>query len=161
MKKIVLFAFLTLALAFVLTSCSYGGENGKKTDKTASELLDTVLGSVKFPKMVEITDESKLSEMGIDLSLTEDYAAAQQMLSVDVVEVIILKAKDGEKERLAEQLDARKTSLINSFACYPEQVESTSATKTGSERDVVYLICHAEAAEAEAKLIEEIDDDKE
>lgn len=156
MKKIVFFAALTVVLAFILTSCSTSGGSENKSDKTASELLDTVLNSIDFPQTVEVTDEGRISEMGIDLSLTEDYAVVQQMLSVDVVEVIILKAKDGETGSLTDQLEARKESLINDFAFYPEQVESANATKVGSRRDVVYLICHADAATAEEKLVDEI-----
>lgn len=156
MRRIGFFAALTFVFAFILTSCSSDGESENKTDKTAAELLNTVLNSIEFPQTIEVTDESRIAEMGIDLSLTEDYAVVQQMLSVDVVEVIILKAKDGETGRLEEQLEARKESLINDFAFYPEQVESANATKVGSEGNAVYLICHAEAATAEQKLIEEI-----
>lgn len=78
------------------------------------------------------------------------------MLSVDVVEVIILKVKDGETEKALEQLNARKDSLINDFAFYPEQVESANATIVGSEGNVAYLICHVDSEKAEKKLIEEI-----
>ena len=124
--------------------------------RRCEELVDTVLNSVDFPQTVEINDESRFEEMGLDLSLTEDYAAVQQMLSVDVVEVIILKAKDGETEKLVEQLRARKDSLINDFAFYPEQVESANATEVGSEGNIAYLICHADAQTAAEKLIEEI-----
>lgn len=156
MRRIGFFAALTFVFAFILTSCSSDGESENKTDKTAAELLNTVLNSIEFPQTIEVTDESRIAEMGIDLSLAEDYAVVQQMLSVDVVEVIILKAKDGETGKLEEQLEARKESLINDFAFYPEQVESANATKVGSEGNAVYLICHAEAATAEQKLIEEI-----
>lgn len=157
MKKIRgLFFVLALALALTFTSCSSAGEGVKKTDKTAAELVDTVLNSVDFPQTVEINDEGRFEEMGLDLSLMEDYAAVQQMLSVDVVEVIILKAKDGETEKLVEQLRARKDSLINDFAFYPEQVESANATEVGSEGNIAYLICHADAQTAAEKLIEEI-----
>ncbi len=73
-----------------------------------------------------------------------------------MVEVIILKVKDGETEKTLEQLNARKDSLINDFAYYPEQVESANATIVGSEGNVAYLICHVDSEKAEKKLIEKI-----
>ena len=156
MRKAGLFTFFilgTLALAVCLTSCASGGGSGGKTDKTAAELLDIVLDSVDFPQTVEVTEEERLTDMGIDLTLTEEYAVVQQMLSVDVVEVIILKAKDGETDKLVERLEDRKDALINEFAFYPEQVASANATVVSSEKDVVYLICHVDAQTAEQQLI--------
>lgn len=148
--------FMSIVLAFTITACSSGSGNVNKTDKTASELLDTVINSIEFPPTIEVTDESAFEEMGIDLSFTEDHAAVKQMLSVDVVEVIILKVKDGEAETVLEQLKKRKDSLINDFAFYPEQVESANATVVGTEGNVAYLICHVDAEKAEEKLIEKI-----
>lgn len=156
MRKIGLFTALAVALAFVFAACSSDGGSDGKTDKTAAALLDTVLNSIEFPQTVEVTDENRLTEMGLDMSLIEEYAVVQQMLSVDVVEVIILKPKDGDADKLTEQLEARKESLINDFAFYPEQVASANATVVGSEKNVAYLICHVDAAEAEKALVDEI-----
>ncbi len=148
--------FMSIVLAFTITACFSESGSVNKTDKTASELLDTVINSIEFPPTIEVTDESAFEEMGIDLSFTEDHAAVKQMLSVDVVEVIILKVKDGEAETVLEQLKKRKDSLINDFAFYPEQVESANATVVGTEGNVAYLICHVDAEKAEEKLIEKI-----
>ena len=148
--------FISIVFTFTAAACSSGDKNMNKTDKTASELLNTVLDSIDFPPTVEITEKSAFEEMGIDLSVTEDHAAVKQMLSVDVVEVIILMVKDGETEITLEQLNARKDSLINDFAYYPEQVESANATIVGSEGNVAYLICHVDSEKAEKKLIEKI-----
>lgn len=155
MKKIAVI-FVSIVLAFVVSSCSSDGKNMNNTDETASELLNTVLNSIEFPPTVEVTEESAFEEMGIDLSVAEDYAAVKQMLSVDVVEVIILKVKEGETESALEKLESRKESLINDFAFYPEQVESANATKVGSEGNVVYLICHVDAEKGEESLLKKI-----
>ena len=129
-----------------------------KTDRTADELMETVLNSVQFPQLLELTDEERITdELGIDLSLVEEYAIVQQMLSVDVCEVIILIAKDeGAVRELEAVLEARKESLINDFAFYPNQVAAAEATEVGSVMNVVYLICHEEAAEAELALIDRV-----
>ncbi|MCM1055977.1 MAG: DUF4358 domain-containing protein [Bacteroides sp.] len=158
MKKLTAFLIVLSAALLMLAACSSNesGANTDKTEKTARELLETVLNSIEFPQTVDVTDESRIADMGIDLSVAEDYAVVQQMLSVDVVEVVVLKVRDGEMDAALEMLKARKESLINDFAFYPEQVESANATVVGSERDVAYLICHADAATAEEKLIDEI-----
>lgn len=128
-----------------------------KTDKTAGELLSVVLDSVQFPQTVDLTDEDRITdELGIDLSLVEEYAIVQQMLSVDVAEVIILIAKDGAVDELEDVLEERKESLINDFAFYPNQVASAEGTEVGSVMNVVYLICHEEAYTAELELIDEV-----
>lgn len=151
MKKLLI--FLAFALLIFTAGCT-GETASDTTDKTAGELLSTVLNSVQFPQTVELTDEDRITdELGIDLSIVEDYAIVQQMLSVDVSEVIILIAKDGAENQLLSVLESRKESLINDFAFYPNQVASAEATEVGSEKNVVYLICHEEAAAAEQNLI--------
>ena len=129
-----------------------------KTDKTAEELLEVVLNSIQFPQLVRLEDDERITdELGIDLTLVEEYVIMQQMLSVDVCEVIILIAKDDDAaDKLEDVLEARTESLINDFAFYPNQVASAEATEVGSVMNVVYLICHEEAADAEMALIDEI-----
>lgn len=153
MKKIA--ALLTVIFILTLTAgCS--GDRAEKTEKTAAELMETVVSSIEFPPMVDLTDEQRIADMGIDISAAEEYAIKQQMLSVDVVEVIIIIAKEGEVSNIEAVLEKRRESLINDFACYPEQVESTQATVVGSRKNVCYLICHAEAGTAEKALIDAI-----
>ena len=148
-----------ILLMAVLTAAAAAGCSGNadKTDKTAGELMEVVLNSIQFPQTVELDNEDRITdELGIDLSMVEEYAIVQQMLSVDVSEVIVLIAKDGAVSELESVLEDRKESLINDFAYYPNQVASAEATEVGSMKNVVYLICHEEAAEAEDKLIEEV-----
>lgn len=152
MKKIL--PIFAAALIFLFSGCN--NTESQVTDKTAAQLAEIVVNSVQFPQIIDLSDEERIEEMGIDLSLAEDYAINQQMLSVDVCEIIIIKAKDGENEKILESLNRRRESLINDFAVYPEQVQSTAATVTGSKKNVVYLICHTDAAIAEEKLLEEI-----
>ena len=149
-------ALMAAALLVFVSGCS-GEAASDRTDKEAGELLLTVLNSVQFPQTVEVTDEDRISsEIGIDLSLVEDYAIVQQMLSVDVSEVIILIARDGAAEELEGVLEKRKESLINDFAFYPNQVAAAEATEVGKVKNVVFLICHEEAAVARQRLREEV-----
>lgn len=148
MKKIA--AVLTVIFILAITGCS--ADTSEKTEKTAAELMETVMDSIEFPPMIDLTDEERIADMGIDLSAAEDYAIKQQMLSVDVVEVIIITVKDGKRADTEAALKKRRESLINDFAFYPEQVESAEATIVGSFKNVCYLICHTEADAAESAL---------
>ena len=148
---------IILAAALLIFASACNAAPSDRTDKSAGDMLSTVLNSVQFPQTVDLDDESRITEeLGIDLSLVDDYAIVQQMLSVDVSEVIILVAKDGAGSQLQAALEARKDSLINDFAFYPNQVASAEATEVGTVKNVVYLICHEEAAIAEQALIEEV-----
>lgn len=166
MKRFIsLLTVLTLLLA--ISGCESNKQNGdfsstssaeeeQKPQKKASELADVVLNSVDFPQTVKVTDTEQIEAKGIDLSLTEDYAVIHQMLSVDVVEIIILKVKDGSLNTVVDSLKKRKEALIHDFAFYPGQVESAEATVVGSKGDIAYLICHKNADTAESRLLEEI-----
>lgn len=157
MLKKILSVLLSAAMLLSVSGCSSDKANAnEKTQRTAAELADTALKAVEFPQTVEVTDTEMIGIMGIDLSLAEDYSVYQQMLSVDVVEVVILKVKDGSMDTVVSSLQHRKESLINDFAVYPGQVESAEATVVGSKKDIAYLICHKDAADAEKKLLEAI-----
>lgn len=147
MKKAAVF----LLLLFIAAMSACSGSVSEKTEKTAEELLDVVASSVEFPPTTRLTDEERIAEMNIDFSNAEEYVIVQQLVSVDVVEVIIIKAEEGQ-DKILSDLEKRKESLINDFAYYPEQVESAEATVVGRVKDVCYLICHAEASEAEKAL---------
>lgn len=150
MKKLA--ALLTVFFILAMTGCASG--ETEKTEKTATELMDTVINSIEFPPLIDMEDEERIADMGIDLSAAEDYAIKQQMLSVDVVEVIIIIAKDGQASSVEAALEKRRESLINDFAFYPEQVESTEATVVGTVKNVCYLICHKDADTAEKAIKE-------
>ena len=171
MKKIV--SFLTVLTLFItLSGCSSindSKENNNGTasasasdpendvpQKTAAELADIVLNSVEFPQTVKVTDTEQIEAIGVDLSLIEEITVIQQMLSVDVVEIVIARVKDEKVGDVVASLQKRKESLIHDFAFYPGQVESTEATVVGSKGDIAYLICHKDADTAEKKLLEKL-----
>lgn len=171
MKKVVSF-LAALTLFITLSGCSSNNDSNENNNGTASasvsesennvpqktvaELADIVLNSVEFPQTVKVTDTEQIEAIGVDLSLTEEIAVIQQMLSVDVVEIVIARVKDGTVGDVVASLQKRKESLIHDFAFYPGQVESTEATVVGSKGDIAYLICHKDADTAEKKLLEKL-----
>lgn len=155
MKKLLLI-FMTFAVLLLSGCANTKNPENSTADKTPAQLTETVMNSVQFPQMIELNDEKRIEEMGIDLSLAQDCSIWQQMLSVDVCEVIIIKASPENMEKVLESLNGRKEALKNYFANYPEQVESAGSTVVGSKKDIAYLICHTEADTAEEKLLAEI-----
>lgn len=163
--KIMKTTALLIAAAMLFSACnSSGGKEDITTaatesasEQTTKELSDVVLNSVEFPATISLEDVSVLTDtIGLNLDDIEEYTVTQQMLSVDVVEIIIAKVKDGKMNAVLETLEDRKEALKTTYAFYPQQVESAEATVVGNKGQFAYLICHKDAATAEKALTEAI-----
>lgn len=132
--------------------------NNDNTQGGKAKVLGTVvLNSVQFPATVEITDSKIASDViGINLDDCENYYIAQQMMSVHLVEVIIVEAKDGKSGDILNNLNDRKKALIEKLAFYPDQVESVENTVVGETNGIVYLIAHKDAEKAKEELLKNI-----
>lgn len=157
MKRFISTIAAVLYLIF-LTGCS-SAESSPIQESTAQysckELADTVLNSVEFPGMMEVTESAMLDSI-IDFSdygIT-DYCVYQQMMSVHLCEIIIVRSND--TEAVLKALNDRKDKLINQLAFYPEQQDSANATVVGKKGSVCYLIAHTDAAEAEKALLRQL-----
>ena len=147
-------AIALVAFALFLAACTV--KNEKTADVPCDELMEVVLKSVDFPATVAADEQYLAVDFGFDKSDFSDYAIVQQAVSVDLSEVIILKAADGKAGKLIEQLESRKQQLIDSLAFYPNQTESASATVVGEKSGYVYLICHKDAPQAEQALLDRL-----
>lgn len=157
--------FLVLLIAFsVLTTvgCSLNNSlvneeqsNSENLSLNCKELAEIVLNSVDFPDMLEVTNEQILDEI-IDFSQSgiTDYYVYQQMMSVDLGEIIVLKSEKPDETLSA--LEQRKETIINQLAFYPEQQESANGTVVGQKNGVCYLIAHKDGSIAEKALLEAI-----
>ena len=158
-----------LLSSFLLCSCSQGSQlqssvspagstsvsqadNSSESEFSCKELAELVLNSIEFPDMQEVTDSAMLENI-MDFSAygITDYYVYQQMMSVHLNEIIILKSSDPESALIA--LEERRDMLINQLSFYPEQQESAKATVTGRKDNICYLIAHKEADEAEKSLL--------
>lgn len=133
--------------------CAACGSGGA-TDKTTDQAAEIVLDSAEFPLTIQIDDEKMLEEtIGLNTDDIEEYTVYQQMMSVDLAEVIIIKPKSGKSEAVKSTLYARKQALIDTFSFYPNQKEAAEATVVGENKGLCYLICCADAAKAEKELL--------
>lgn len=148
--------FLTILCAGIMLVCAACG-SGKTTDKTTEQAAEIVLNSGDFPLTIQIDDENMLSDtIGLNLNDIAEYTVYQQMLSVDLAELIIIKPKDGKIDAVKDSLYARKQNLIDTFAFYPNQKEPAEATVVGEKDGLCYLICCNDSAKAEEALLKEI-----
>lgn len=170
MKKIIYLA-TAFSLMLTLTACNEKSSVSLNSDSgvivensdlnssptvTCRDAASKVLSSVEFPDMVEVTQAEMLE--GImdftDFGITE-YSVYQQMMSVHLCEVIIVKTDD--TAATLEALNRRQSFLIEKLAFYPEQQESANASVTGSKNGYCYLIAHTEAKTAEKELLSFLD----
>lgn len=115
----------------------------------------TALNNGSFPEMVKVTDSTLLS-MIMDFSEygITDYSVYQQAISVELSEVIVVRADDADG--VYDALMARKTSLIKQFGTYPEQEKVVSQTVVFKKGDLCVLIAADEPMTAERAILDKI-----
>lgn len=96
-------------------------------DISCEGLVLTALNSGDFPEMVKATDSTLLDTI-MDFSKygITDYCVYQQAISVELSEIIAVRADDTDGVKAA--LQSRKDSLIKQFGTYPEQEKIVSRT---------------------------------
>lgn len=131
-------------------------ENADETE--TQRLANVVLNSgVEFPATMFVDDPDMVKDMlGYDMADAEEYSIVTHLMSAHLVEITIIKVKDGKMDAVMEMLNKRKDDLLNNVAFYPAQVEAAEATVVGNKNGYAYLICDKGAAQAETALLEAI-----
>ena len=124
-------------------------------DISCEGLVLTALNSGDFPEMVKATDSTLLytimdfSQYGIT-----DYSVYQQAISVELSEVIAVRADD--VDGVYDALMARKSSLIKQFGTYPEQEKVVSQTVVFKKGNLCVLIASDEPMTAERAILDKL-----
>ena len=118
-------------------------------------LVLTALNAGSFPEMVKATDSAILDTI-MDFSKygITDYCVYQQAISVELSEVIAVRADDADG--VYDALMARKTSLIKQFATYPEQAENANQTVVFKKGDLCILIASSNSTAAQKAVINKL-----
>jgi len=157
MKRIAAMTVLAAAFVFMflIMMCACSSKNGGKTvSLTTDEIAGEVLTSVKFPAMMDYTNQSEIEMyFGADFNNIKDITCKQQAISVNLAEIIIIKPKDGAMDAVMAFLRGRQDKFKNQSSYYPSQQLAAEATVVGSKYNVAYLICHDDAAAAEKALL--------
>ena len=136
------------------TTPDAGASDAETTALDAYQMAANVYTAFEWPAMMEIPDaETTINLFSIDLGLCEDYYIAQQLMSAHLNQVIICKPAAGKEAELQAQFDAHFAYIKDGAAFYPEQEASAAGAVQGKTDDgYLYIIVHANAADAEAAL---------
>lgn len=124
-------------------------------DISCEGLVLTALNSGDFPEMVKATDSTLLDTI-MDFSQygITDYSVYQQAISVELSEVIAVRADD--VDGVYDALMARKSSLIKQFGTYPEQEMVVSQTVVFKKGDLCVLIASDDPMKAERAILDKL-----
>ncbi len=124
-------------------------------DISCEGLVLTALNSGDFPEMAKATDSTLLDTI-MDFSQygITDYSVYQQAISVELSEVIAVRADD--VDGVYDALMARKSSLIKQFGTYPEQEKVVSQTVVFKKGDLCVLIASDEPMTAERAILDKL-----
>lgn len=124
-------------------------------DISCEGLVLTALNAGNFPEMVKATDSTLLNTI-MDFSKygITDYCVYQQAISVELSEVIAVRASDADG--VYDALQSRKESLIKQFGTYPEQAKNAEQTVVFKKGDLCVLIAADEPEKAEKAISDKI-----
>ena len=107
-------------------------------------MADAAYEAVEWPSMMPVDDaEMVLNFFGIDLGLCEDYYIANQLISAQLNEIIIVKPMAGFEEDIQTQLDAHFDYIKTDAAFYPEQEPSAEGAVMGEfDNGYKYIFVH-------------------
>lgn len=86
------------------------------------EMADIAYAMAEWPAMQPVDDPVLINgTFGIDSTICEDYYIANQIISAQLYEIIIVKPMAGMESEIQAQLDAHFNYIKNDAAFYPEQ----------------------------------------
>lgn len=124
-------------------------------DISCEGLVLTALNAGSFPEMVKATDSTLLDTI-MDFSKygITDYCVYQQAISVELSEVIAVRAVD--TDGVYDALQIRKESLIKQFGTYPEQAKNAEQSVVFKKGDLCFLIASEEPIAAERAILDKL-----
>lgn len=121
-----------------------GGFGVEESLPMSVTMADAAYAAVEWPSMMPVEDpELALSFFGIDLGLCEDYYIANQLISAQLNEIIIVKPMYGSEDDIQAQLDAHFEYIKTDAAFYPEQEPSAEGAVMGEfDNGYKYIFVH-------------------
>ncbi len=108
------------------------------------EMADIAYTMVEWPAMQPVDDPELINSFfGIDSTICEDYYIANQLISAQLNEIIIVKPLEGKEDELQTQLDAHFEYIKNDAAFYPDQEPSAEGAVMGElDNGYKYIFVH-------------------
>jgi len=133
-------------------------ESESETSATSAEatVIDTLYEAVTKDRELPILMPPFMEEMVPDyigdVENTESYLIEQAAISAILTEIIIVEAKDGKVDDVYGAVDAHFTALKNADNLYPQGMRAVAAAVIGKSGNIVWFICHEDAADMEQAL---------
>ncbi len=114
-------------------------------------MSDAAYGAVEWPAMQPVDDPELIqSFFGIDSTICEDYYIANQLISAQLNEIIIVKPMAGSEADMQAQLEAHFEYIKNDAAFYPDQEPSAEGAVMGTlDNGYMYILVHENGAVVE------------
>ncbi len=112
------------------------------------EMADIAYAMVEWPAMQPVDDPELINSFfGIDSTICEDYYIANQLISAQLNEIIIVKPMAGMEGEIQAQLDAHFEYIKNDAAFYPDQEPSAEGAVMGElDNGYKYIFVHENGA---------------
>lgn len=132
-----------------------GGLNPDTSTK-AGRMAKAALEADNWPSLMEITDaEFAQTFFGLDISQCSEFFLANQLISVNLAEVIIVKPAEGSEDAVKEVLDSHFTYIKNDAAFYPDQEAPAEGAVMGTTDDgYIYIIVHENGSDIASTVLE-------
>jgi len=126
------------------------------TSTKAGRMAKAALEADRWPSLMEITDaEFAQTFFGIDISQCDEFFLANQLMSVNLAEVVIVKPSEGSEDAVKEVLDAHFTYIKNEAAFYPAQEAPAEGAVMGTTDDgYIYIIVHENGSDIASTVLE-------
>lgn len=120
-----------------------------------NQTVEKVLEKYDLPDFVTINEQELNDLYSIDSDLTDDFAVYKPMMNVHATEIIVVKAKEGNFEKVKAAVDAYIDVQEDIWSRYlPEQYELVQNRQSGEIGNIYYVIIAEEAESIAADLKE-------
>ncbi len=125
------------------------------TSTKAGRMAKAALEADTWPSLMEITDaEFAQTFFGLDISQCSEFFLANQLMSVNLAELIIVKPNEGSEDAVKEVLDSHFTYIKNDAAFYPDQEAPAAGAVMGSTDDgYIYIIVHENGSDIASTVL--------
>ncbi len=126
------------------------------TSTKAGRMAKAALEADNWPSLMEITDaEFAQTFFGLDISQCTEFFLANQLMSVNLAEVVIVKPAEGSEDAVKEVLDSHFTYIKNDAAFYPDQEAPAEGAVMGTTDDgYIYIIVHENGSDIASTVLE-------
>ena len=144
MKKLLALS-MCLILSLSLVACGNDNSSSSSSSSTSSSTTsssDSSSVTSSAESSEEVSDDAMLTDLYyLEKEWLDEYVIAAAMMNVSSDNLAVIKATEGNADKVAEALEKRRSDVENSFAQYlPEQYEKAQNGLVKTQGDWVFLV---------------------